>query len=94
MFLAAAVAAHAETPPAATKTKVAYKVQDTDLDTMLDAPAAKAILLKYTPEIVNNSQIEMGRGMTLSQLQQFAGDQLTNEKLAKIQANLDATKPN
>ncbi|WP_395396012.1 hypothetical protein WBP07_22015 (plasmid) [Novosphingobium sp. BL-8A] len=92
--VAGPVAAHAETPPAAAKTKAAYKVQDTDLGTMLDDPAAKAILLKYIPEIVNNPQIEMGRGMTLAQLQQFAGDQLTDEKLAKIQADLDAARPN
>lgn len=81
------------TAPAA-KTKAYYKVQETDLGTLLDDPVAKAILTKYIAEVISNPQIEMGRGMTLSQLQQYAGDQITNEKLAKIQSDLDAAKPN
>lgn len=93
LAMTGSVTAHAETPPAAAKTKAAYKVQETDLGTMLDDPASKAILLKHIPEIVNSPQIEMGRGMTLAQLQQFAGDQLTDEKLATIQTELDAVKP-
>lgn len=90
------VIAHAA-PPAtaseATKTHAAYTVKDTDLGTMLDDPVAKAILTKNIPEVIGNAQIEMGRGMTLVQLQQYAADQITDEKLAKIQADLDAAKP-
>lgn len=97
LMLAAAVASPTlsfAAPAAATaKTKAGYKVDETDLGTLLDDPTSKAILLKYIPEVVNNPQIEMGRGMTLSQLQQYAGDQITNEKLAKIQAEFDAAKP-
>ncbi|WP_395395949.1 hypothetical protein WBP07_21660 (plasmid) [Novosphingobium sp. BL-8A] len=92
----AAAPAATATPAAKTqtaKTQAAYTVQDTDLGTLLDDPVSQAILAKNIPEIVNSPQIDMGRAMTLSQLQQYAGDQLTNEKLAKIQADLDAAKP-
>jgi len=90
----AAAPAATSTPAAKTKTAAAYKVDETDLGTLLDDAASKVILLKYIPEVVSNPQIDMGRGMTLSQLQQFAGDQLTDETLAKIQADLNAAKPN
>ncbi|WP_334184798.1 hypothetical protein [Novosphingobium sp.] len=81
--------------PAATsaKTKTVYKVDATDLGTLLDDPASKAILIKHIPEVVSNPQIEMGRAMTLSQLAQYAGDQITPEKLAEIQKEFDAAKP-
>lgn len=64
-------------------------VENTDLGTLLDDPAAKAVLNKHIPAMISNSQIEMARPMTLKQMQQFAGDALTDETLAKIQADLD-----
>lgn len=81
--------------PAATaaKTKAVYKVDATDLGTLLDDPASKAILMKHIPDVVSNPQIEMGRAMTLSQLAQYASDQVTPEKLAEIQKEFDAAKP-
>lgn len=85
---ATGVAAHAETPapaPAAT----GLSVENTDLGTLLDNPAAKAILAKHIPDVVNNEQIDMGRSMTLRQLQQYAADSLTDDALTKIQADLD-----
>lgn len=78
---------------AAPKTKAAYKIEVTDLGTLLDDPASKAILMKHIPDVVGNPQIEMGRGMTLAQLQQYASDQITAEKLAEIQKEFDAAKP-
>jgi len=76
------------------RTHAAYNVQETDLGTLLDDPVAKAILVKYLPDVVSNPQVDMGRSLTLAQLQQYAGDQITDDKLAKIQADLDAAKPN
>ncbi len=88
-----APAASAKPATSAAKTKAAYDVQETDLGTLLDDPVAKAILAKHIPEIISNPQIEMGRSMALGQLQQYASDQLTDDKLAKIQADLTAAKP-
>lgn len=64
-------------------------VETTDLGTLLDNPGAKAVLTKHLPDIVANEQITMARGLTLKQLQQFAGDMVTDQKLAAIQAELD-----
>jgi hypothetical protein len=71
--------------PAAT---AAFTTADTDLGTLLDNPATKAVLEKYIAEMIANPQIDMARGMTLKQLQSYAGDKLTDEALAKIDADL------
>ena len=60
----------------------------TDLGTLLDNAAAKAVLQKYIPQVISNPQIEMARSMTLKQLQGFAGDALTDATLASIDADL------
>ncbi|MFD1613220.1 hypothetical protein ACFSCW_15550 [Sphingomonas tabacisoli] len=91
---AVANAQAAAAPAAASaKTKAHYTVQETDLGTMLDDPAAKAILVKSIPDVVNNPQIEMGRSLTLAQLQQYAGESVTDAALKTIQASLDAAAP-
>jgi hypothetical protein len=64
-------------------------VETTDLGTLLDNPAAKAVLAKHIPTLVANEQISMARALTLKQLQAYAGDIVTDEKLALIQADLD-----
>jgi para-nitrobenzyl esterase len=66
-----------------------FSVETTDLGTLLDNPGAKAVLTKHLPDLVNNEQIQMARSMTLKQLQGFAGDALTDAKLAAVQADLD-----
>jgi len=70
--------------------KPAYSTEDTDLGTLLDNAATKAILQKYIPDMISNPQIDMARSMTLKQLQSYAGDKLTDEALAKIDADLSA----
>lgn len=66
-----------------------FSVETTDLGTLLDNPGSKAVLVKHLPDMVGNEQIQMARGMTLKQLQGFAGDALTDAKLAAVQADLD-----
>lgn len=73
--------------PAAAPAK--YSVETTDMGTLLDDPATKAVLMKYLPDMVGNAQIDMARPMTMKQLQSYAGDQVTDEVLAKVQADLD-----
>ena len=57
---------------------------------LMASAAAKAVLVKYIPEIVNNPQISQAATMTLKDLQQYAADQLPDDKLAKIDAELKA----
>lgn len=81
-------AAYAGDAPAAAAAKPAYSTADTPLGDMLDDPAAKAVLQKHLPDVVNGDGIDMARGMTLKTLQNYAADQVTDAKLAAIDADL------
>lgn len=85
MVPAAAIAAE---PAAATAT--ALNTTDTTIGDLLDNPAARAVLMKHIPEVVSNQGIDMARAMTLRQIQSFAADVLTDEKLAQIDTDLAA----
>jgi len=61
---------------------------DTPIGDLLDNPQAKAVLTKYLPEVVNSDQIDMARGMSLKAIQSYASDQITDAKLAQIDAEL------
>ena len=78
----------ADAPTTAAPAPAKFSVEDTDLGTLLDNPGTKAILVKYVNDMVSNPQIDMARSMTLKQLQQYAGDTLTDAKLAMIEAEL------
>lgn len=86
-------ASHAtETPaPAASAAPAALAALTTEvtpLGDLLDSAPAKAVLEVHIPKMLANPQIEMARGMTLKQLQTYAGDELTDAVLAKIDADL------
>jgi hypothetical protein len=78
------VAAVAETTSAA---QAPYSTAETDLGTLLDDPAARAVLDKHIPKITGSGQIDMARSMTLKGLQQYAPD-LTDTVLAAIDVDL------
>jgi para-nitrobenzyl esterase len=69
-----------------------YNSLITPLGTLLDDPAARAILQKHIPDVIGNSQIAMARGVTLSELQSFV-PQLTPSLLDAIDAELPAKPP-
>jgi para-nitrobenzyl esterase len=78
-----APAAHAADPAPAAAAK-AYSTAETPIGTLLDDPAAKAILVKYIPDLAGSAQIDMARALTLKQIQAYAGDKLSDETLGKI----------
>lgn len=89
--LAAPVFAAAPTAPVVSAPAVVspkYTTADTEIGTLLDDPAAKAILDKIIPGMTSNDQIEMARSMTLKSIQQYAPDQITDEHLAQLDAEL------
>ena len=86
-----APAAMAETSAAA-PAKAKYSTEETDIGTMLDDPAAKAIIEKHIPGMTTDEQIEMARGMTLKAVQQYSPDDVTDAQLAAIDADLAALK--
>jgi len=61
---------------------------ESEVGELLDNPAAKAVLIKHIPAIAQDDQIEMARSMSLRSLQQYAPDDLTDQMLAKIDADL------
>ena len=65
-----------------------YTTADTAIGTLLDDPAAKALLQKHLPELTSGGQIEMARGLTLQAVKQYAPDRLTDAILAEIDIDL------
>lgn len=86
---AAAFAQAAPTPPASIAPAApVYTVAGTDIGTLIDTPETKAVLDKYLPGFTANEQIAMARSLTLKSLQQYTPDTMTDEALAKIDADL------
>jgi hypothetical protein len=87
-----AVPAYADDPAPAPAPKH-YSTAHTSLGTLLDDPAAKAVLVKYVPQLAENAQIAMARTLTLKQVQSYAGDMLSDETLGKIDYDLAKLQP-
>jgi para-nitrobenzyl esterase len=67
-----------------------YSVTETQVGTLLDDPAAAAILRELIPTVFANEMFQtMGRSQTLAAIQQYEPAELTDEKLAQIQAEFD-----
>ena len=77
-----------EAKPAAAN--VGYSTATTKIGTLLANPAAKAIVDKHVPGFSDNPSIGMAAEMTLRDIQPMAGDKLTDEVLALIDADLKA----
>lgn len=81
-----AVAADAPAPA------VAYSTSTTTIGDLLDNAKTKEVIVKYLPEVASNPQIEMARGMTLQDIKAYAPDQVTDAKLAQVDADLAKLK--
>ncbi len=88
LFAAMVVPAAAGAQPATTKpaAPALYTTTDTDIGTLLDDPAAKAVLDRVLPGFATNPQIELARSMTMRSIQQYASETLTDAKLAEVDA--------
>jgi hypothetical protein len=78
----------ATAPAAAPAPKTAFSVDETDIGTLLDNPATKAVLDKLLPGLSTNPQIDMARAMTLKQVQGYAPDKIKDDQLVKVDAEL------
>lgn len=93
LALAAATSpAYAVDPAPAAAPAAKYSTAATTIGDLLDNPATKAVLDKHMPALATNPQLDMARSMTLKQIQGFAGDMLSDEVLAKVDADLAAIK--
>lgn len=77
----------AETVPAPA-TVSGYNVENTTIGTLLDDPAAKAVLDKHLPAFMASGRTDAARGLTLKTLQQYAPDMFSDKALADIQVDL------
>lgn len=83
-----ALAQTAANAPAAPAAAAKYNTSETELGVLLDNPAAKAILEKHIPGMTASDQVDMARAMTLKSIQQYAPDDVTDARLAAIDAEL------
>lgn len=65
-----------------------YSTADTDIGTLLDDPAARAVVDKHLPGFSSRDQIDMARSMSLKSIQQYDPDNITDKALAAIDADL------
>lgn len=70
-----------------------YTTAETTIGTLLDDPEAKAIIDKHMPGFSGNPQVEMAKGMTFQQIQQFVPDQISADAIAKIDTDLAKLPP-
>lgn len=84
----AILSAQTAAPAATTDTakKAAYSTNSTEIGTLLDDPAARVVLDKYIPGMTTSDQVDMARGMTLKDIQQYSPDQITDQMLASMDA--------
>lgn len=87
-FILAATLAASLVGVSAVAQAATYTVEDTDLGTLLDDPAARAVLDKYMPGFSTQDNIDMGRSMTLKSLQQYKPDTMTDDALKNVEAGL------
>jgi hypothetical protein len=67
-----------------------YSVTKTLVGKLLDDPAANAVLKKLIPTVYANDMFQSaGRDLTLGDIAQYEPEALSDENLAKIQAELD-----
>jgi hypothetical protein len=67
-----------------------YSVSTTLVGKMLDDPAANALLKRMIQTVYANEMFQSaGRDLTLKAIQQYEPEALSDENLAKIQAELD-----
>lgn len=80
------------TVPAPTATTTAAPTFDgnTPVETIAADPAGKAVLEKDLPHLLTHPAYEQFKSMSLRQLEPLSGGALTDENIAKVEADLKA----
>jgi hypothetical protein len=92
LSLATVAAPMAAVPAFAQAAAAKFNTTDTTIGDLLANAEAKAVLEKHLKEFVSNPQIEQASSMTLRQIQSYAGDALSDAKLAQVDADLAKIK--
>jgi hypothetical protein len=83
----------AQAPPSTAPAQAHYTTDGTAIGTILDDPAARAIVDKYIPGFSSGENIDMARSRTLKAIQRFSGDTITDKTLADIDAEFAKLPP-
>lgn len=89
---APAAPAAVEAPAAAAPVSTAKFNLDTPIETLAADEKAKAVLMADLPDLLPHPSYDMFKGMSLRQVQPYSQGALTDELLAKVEANLAAIK--
>lgn len=97
LALSVPAAADAPTAAAAPAAKAKFSTSSSQLSTLMADPAAKAVLVKHVPQLVEKDDIlDQAGGMTLKELSSalgtYAPDLLSTKVLAEIDADLAQIK--
>lgn len=65
-----------------------YSTKTSKVGDLLANPETKAVLEQDIPKVIHDERIGMGTGMTLKEIQPYAGSDLSDEILAKVDADL------
>jgi hypothetical protein len=93
LVLSAPIASVVAQAPPAPASAQHYSTSSTEIGTLIDDPAAHAIVDKHLPGVLSGDQIDMARSMTLKGIRQFAPDRISDEALADIDAELAKLPP-
>lgn len=63
---------------------------DTPIETIAADPVGKAVLEKDLPHLLNHPAYEQFKAMSLRQLEPYSGGALTDDQIAKVEADLKA----
>lgn len=88
-LLATPALAQNASPPPAAATATAFSA-DTPLEAVVADPAAKAALDKTLPTLAKHPAFEQFKSMSLKQLQGYSEGKITDEMVAKVDADLKA----
>lgn len=89
MAASPALAQSAVAPTPAVASAAAFSA-DTPLEVVVANPAAKAALDKTLPNLAAHPAFEQFKAMSLRQLQPYASDKISEEQVAKVDADLKA----
>jgi hypothetical protein len=67
-----------------------YSTSETPIGTLLEDPAAVAVLEEHIPGFTSNPDIAMASGLTLVQVQVYFPEPISDEEMAAIDADLSA----
>jgi acetyl esterase/lipase len=68
---------------------VHYSIEATEVGVLIDNPVTRAILDKQIPGLATSPQITAARSLTLKEIQSFAPNLVTDQRLAAIEAELN-----